>query len=140
MEQLTPAFESILREFHQGIESEVMAERLKFCTSDECLELLRMGWNIGYEDYWDQVSHYSAAMHKADVQKFKNCVTKEERELLIQGWNENHVWAISVEVDADRFENCATQEERNAFITEWDANYCEAVFLEINDRYSDDDY
>ncbi|MBG1268112.1 hypothetical protein [Nostoc sp. WHI] len=138
MKQLTPAFQSILREFHRGIEPEIMTERLKFCTSDECLELLRMEWNVGYEDYWNQVTDSSVAMHKADVQKFKNCVTKEERELLVSGWNENHVWSISVEVDADRLEDCTNREERSALIKEWDANYCEAVFLKINDRYSDD--
>ena len=138
MKHLTPAFESILREYSLWIEPEVMAERLKFCTSDECLELLRMGLHLGYEDYWDQVRHYSVAMHKADVQKFKNCATKEERELLVREWNENHVWAISVEVDADRLEDCATQEERNALISEWDADYCEAVFLQTSDRYLDD--
>ena len=51
MEQLTPAFESILREYPLWIEPKVMAERLKFCTSEEWLELLRMGWNIVDEDY-----------------------------------------------------------------------------------------
>lgn len=134
MEQLTPAFELILREYPLWIEPKVMAERLKLCTSDECLELLRMGLDLGYEDYWDQVRHYSVAMHKADVQKFKNCVTKEERELLVRGWNENHVWSISVEVDAERLEDCATQEERGTLISEWDADYYESVCHEINER------